>query len=141
MPYTITLFYTGLLGLMLIALSLRVVALRRRHKIGLGSGDRPELELAIRAQANFCEYAPLGVLLLLLLEASGAAHAIALHILGLALVVGRFLHGFVGLNRTAGVSTGRFVGTLMTWLMIAGSALYGLGIAVGRWLYQGGVSL
>lgn len=138
MAYTITLFYAGLLGLMLVALSLRVVALRRRHSIGVGSGDRPDLELAIRAQANFCEYVPIGLVLLLLLEASGAAHAIALHILGLALLIGRFLHGFIGLNRSAGTSTGRLVGTLLTWLMIAGAALYGVGLAVGRWSYLAG---
>jgi uncharacterized membrane protein YecN with MAPEG domain len=135
MAYTITLFYAGLLGLILVALSLRVVTLRRKFKVGVGAGDRPELELAIRAQANFCEYAPVAVLLLLLLDASGVVHPVVLHVLGLALVVGRVLHGFVGLNRSAGTSTGRFVGTLLTWLMIAGSALFAIGLAVGRWSY------
>ena len=41
-----------------------------------------------------------------------------LHGLGCALLIGRILHGFVGLNRSAGVSTGRFVGTLLTWVML-----------------------
>jgi len=135
MAYSITLFYASLLGLILVALSLRVVALRRRYQIGVGAGDRPELELAIRSQANFCEYAPIGIVLLFLLDGTGVVPAVVLHILGLALVVGRVLHGFVGLNRTAGYSMGRFVGTLLTWLMIAGSALFGAGLAVGRWTY------
>lgn len=136
MAYTITLFYAGLLGLILIALSLRVVKLRRKFQVGVGTGDRPQLELAIRAQANFCEYAPVAVLLLLLLEASGVVHSIVLHVLGVALVIGRCLHGFVGLNQSAGPSSGRLVGTFLTWLMIAGSALFAVGLAVGRWSYQ-----
>ena len=135
MAYTTTLFYTALLALILMALSLRVVGMRRRFKVGVGAGDHPELELAIRAQANFCEYVPVGILLLFLLDASGAVNPIILHLLGLALVIGRVLHGFVGLNRSAGTSTGRLVGTLLTWLMIAASALFGMGLAVGRWTY------
>lgn len=134
MAFTLTLFYSGLLGLILIGLSMQVVRLRRRLGVGIGSGDQPELERAIRAHANFCEYAPLGVLLLLVLEGSGALHMAILHALGLTLVAGRIMHGFMGLNRSAGVSSGRFIGTLMTWLMIVTSSLLAVWVAVGRWL-------
>ncbi len=135
MAFTISLFYTGLLGLILIALSLRVVSLRRKHQVGIGAGGNQTLELAVRAHGNFCEYVPLGVVLLLALEASAALPATILHVLGVALVVGRLLHGFFGLNRSAGSSQGRIIGTLLTWLMIASSALLAIGMALGRWFY------
>jgi len=134
MAFTLTLFYGGLLGLILIGLSLQVVRLRRRLGVGIGSGDQPELARAVRAQANFCEYAPLGLVLLLVLEGSSALPAGVLHALGISLVIGRILHGFMGLNRSAGVSPGRMIGTLLTWLMILGSSLTGVWVAVGRWL-------
>jgi len=132
--FTLTLFYGGLLGLILIVLSLQVVRLRRRLGVGIGSGDQPELERAIRAQANFCEYVPIGVVLLLVLEGSGAVNFMIIHVLGLALVLGRILHGLMGLNRSAGVSSGRFIGTLLTWLMILSASLLAVWVALGRWL-------
>lgn len=134
MAFTLTLFYSGLLGLILLGLSMQVVRLRRRLGVGIGSGDQPELARAIRAQANFCEYAPFGILLLLVLEGSAAVNSTVLHALGIALVTGRIMHGFMGLNRSAGVSSGRFIGTLITWLMILISSLLAVWVAVGRWL-------
>jgi len=136
MAFTISLFYAGLLGLILIALSFRVVSLRRRHQVGIGVGENRALELAVRAHGNFCEYVPFGMLLLLVLEASAALSPIILHLLGAILVVGRLLHGFFGLNRSAGASKGRFIGTLLTWLMIVTSALLAIGMALGRWFYN-----
>lgn len=134
MSFTITLFYAGLLALVLLALSMQVVVLRRRHGVGVGSGDRQDLGLAVRAQANFCEYVPVGLLLLLLLEAAGTLSPVLLHMLGAMLLVGRLMHGFFGLNRSAGTSMGRFVGTLLTWLMIGAAALFSVGLAIGWWL-------
>lgn len=130
MQYSITLFYAGLAGLLLLALSFQVVALRRRHRVGLGSGDEPALERAIRVHANFCEYTPLALLLLLGLELAAWLPALVLHGLGLMLIAGRVLHA-VGLARTAGTSAGRFVGTLLTWAMILIAALLAVVIAVG----------
>ncbi|AKS40776.1 MAPEG family protein [Wenzhouxiangella marina] len=131
---TISLFYAGLLGLILLALSWRVVALRRHHKVGIGAGERSDLELAIRAHANFSEYVPLVLLLLVILEASAAMPALVLHLLGATLVIARLLHGFFGLNRSAGVSQGRFLGTLLTWLVLLASALLAAGVAIARWV-------
>lgn len=134
MSFALSLFYAALLGLVLMALSINVVRLRRRYQVGIGTGEQRELELAVRAHANFCEYVPFGLLLLVLLEASAALPSVLLHLLGAMLVAGRLLHGFFGLNRSPGATPGRFVGTLLTWLMILGSALLGLGMAVGAWL-------
>ncbi len=134
MTAMITGLYAGLLTLILLALSIRVVMLRRRHQVGIGTGQHSELELAVRAQANFCEYVPLALLLLLALELTGTVAAVVLHVLGLMLLIGRLLHGFFGLNRSPGTSMGRFVGTLLTWLMMAVSALFMIGLVVGYWL-------
>ncbi|MFP4207841.1 MAG: MAPEG family protein [Wenzhouxiangella sp.] len=134
MIYSITLFYAGLSGLLLLALSWQVVALRRRFKVGLGTGSQPELERVVRVHANFCEYVPLALLILLTLELSGALPAVLLHALGVALVLGRFLHAW-GLSRTAGVSRGRFIGTLLTWLMLLAGSLLAVGMALGGWWF------
>ena len=128
-----TLFYAALLTLVLMGLSVRVVFLRRRHHVGIGAGGHPELQRAIRAHANFCEYVPLALLLLVLLEAAAAVPAGVLHVLGLALVAGRIAHA-IGLNRSPGTSAGRFIGTLLTWLMLLAGAFYGLYLSVGRML-------
>lgn len=133
--YSITLLYAGLSAVILLALSFQVVGLRRKHQIGLGTGDSPALERAVRVHANFCEYAPIALLLLLVLELSGSLPSWLLHGLGLMLVIGRILHA-LGLSRSAGTSKGRFVGTLLTWLMILVAGLLAVGIAIGAMLAQ-----
>ncbi|NBB92632.1 MAG: hypothetical protein GVY32_05620 [Gammaproteobacteria bacterium] len=134
MAYTATMFYAGLLGLVLLALSARVVRLRRSLKVGIGSGGHEALDRAMRTQANFAEYVPLALLLLLLVESATAASPWVAHVLGSALLVGRVLHGFAGLNLDSGYSFGRFWGTLLTWLTMAATALMLVAIAVGRWV-------
>lgn len=133
MPFTITLFYAGLLGLMFLLLAIRVVRLRRRLQVGLGSGGHEELNRAMRAHANFAEYVPLAVVLLALVEAGTAVPVWVVHLLGLLLVIGRAMHGFVGLNRRSGYSPGRLWGTSLTWLVILAAAVIGVLTALGRW--------
>lgn len=134
MALTISLFYAGLLTLIYLALSLQVVRLRRSLQVGLGTGGHEELDRATRAHANFGEYVPLALLLLALIEAGTAAPAWLVHTLGLILLIGRVMHGFLGLNRTAGYSAGRFWGTCLTWLVFAAGAVIAIVTAVGRWL-------
>lgn len=113
--------YAGLLGLLLLVLSFQVVMLRRRHRVGIGSGQVQALERAVRTQANFTEYVPLAVLLLVLLGISADLPDWSLHGLAGTLVLGRILHA-IGLSRSAGTSLNRVVGTLLTWLvLLAGS--------------------
>ena len=133
MPVSITLFYAALLALVLIALSVRIVLLRRKHRIGIGVGEVRALERAVRAHGNFCEYVPIALILLLLLDLAPAVSDGVIHIFGCMLLVGRILHA-IGLNQSAGTSIGRFLGTVLTWLMIVLSAFYGLGLIVGGWL-------
>ena len=119
----ITALYAGLLALLLVALSFRVIALRRAQRISLGGGDA-RLEQRIRSQANFCEYVPLALLLLGLLEAGDLAPWV-LHGLGMALLVGRLAHPW-GIEGAGMVF--RQVGTLLTFgvLILAAVALLAL---------------
>ena len=119
----VSFFYAGLLGLLLIALSVRVVLARRRFRVRLGAGTEEGMQQAIRVQANFVEYAPFAVILLVIAEVQGLPEA-AIHVAGVALVASRVLHAF-GLSQSPGRSFGRFYGTAGTWLVI---------LALSTWL-------
>ncbi len=120
----ITGFYAGLGALLLLFLSARVVGLRRKHQVGIGSGDQEELERAIRVQGNCVEYMPLALILLGLAE-SQAANFWLLNAAGALLIIGRLLHA-VGLGQSKGQTSGRFYGTLITWLTLLLLALVNL---------------
>ena len=105
----------ALLGLILVVLSYLVVNIRRREKIGVGTGDYLPLRLAVRVHANFIEYVPMALILIFLLQRNGGAN-LAAYLAG-ALVIARLLHA-IGLSRTAGTSIGRFIGTSLTWVVL-----------------------
>ena len=111
-------FYTGLLGLLLIALSVNVVRARRRYRVRLGTGTEEGMQQAVRVHANFTEYVPLAAVLLILCEVSDLPTA-AVHGAGIVLVTSRVLHAW-GLARSPGTTFGRFYGTAGTWLVIIG---------------------
>ncbi len=116
MSFFATDLYAALVALLAIGLAARVVVLRRRLRVGLGSGEEKALERAIRAHGNLVEYAPLALVLLLILE-TGEAPNLLLHGLGITLLIGRLLHAW-GLSRRGGISFGRFYGTALTWIVI-----------------------
>lgn len=124
MSPTITALYGGLLGLLYLVLCWLVVSKRRNVKVGLGVGGNAALERAVRVHGNFAEYAPLFLVLLLLAELNGGPAAL-LHGLGAAFVLARIGHAF-GLSRSSGASTGRFYGTLVTWIALLVVALVNL---------------
>lgn len=111
-----TAFYAGLLGLLYVVLSIRVIRLRRRYKIGINSGQEKELERAIRVHGNFSEYVPIALFLILLLELNQSS-AWLLHGLGIAILFGRLLHA-MGLDKSAGVTMYRTIGMVLTFLTI-----------------------
>jgi uncharacterized membrane protein YecN with MAPEG domain len=118
----ISFLYAGLLGLLLIGLSVQVVRARRRFRVGLGVGDQDGMQQAVRVQANFTEYVPFAVLLLVFAEVTGLP-APAVHGAGILLVISRLLHA-AGLSGSPGRSFGRFYGTAGTWLVIAALSLW-----------------
>lgn len=112
------------LALLAMGLVLRVVMLRRRYKVGIGTGDHPDLAKAVRAHANAMETIPLALVLMLIAELAGASQTLLLAG-GSVLVVGRCLHAF-GLSSHAGYSFGRFFGMVMTQVAIITFAIAGL---------------
>jgi len=87
----VTSVIAAVLTIIFIKLSFAVIALRRKNKIGLGSGGHEDLERAIRAQGNFAEYVPFGIILIACLELNGAPWWLVL-LLGIALIIGRLIH-------------------------------------------------
>ena len=121
MGLEITALYGGCLGILLIVLSILVVRKRDKFQTGIGDGGQEDLARTIRVHGNFIEYVPLSLLLLATLEFQGAATWV-LHFFGGSLLLGRLLHAW-GLSSSAGRTPGRFIGTLLTWLVLAGLSL------------------
>jgi hypothetical protein len=90
---TVTPLYAGLLALLYLFLTFRVIRFRRGQRVDMGDGGHALLQRYVRAHANFAEYAPIGLLLLLLLE-QGSWSRWLLHILGMMLVLGRLFHAW-----------------------------------------------
>ena len=111
----ITTNYAVVLTALYLVMTLRVVYLRRSLKIAFGTEGSQSLMRTVRAHANFSEYAPLSLLLLLLLEVTGLPN-LALHALGALLLVGRVTHA-VGLTGRAKLRVVGMVLTLSTLLL------------------------
>lgn len=114
---TIIPIYAAVFGLLMIALAVRVIRLRRREKIALGSGSRDNLERAIRAHGNFAEYVPFALLLLAFVEAAPSP-AWIVHGLCMILIAGRLLHA-TGLSRSPENFTFRTAGMASTFIVLA----------------------
>jgi len=124
-PFSATLLYVGLNGLILLTLAVLTVRTRVTTRTDIGDGDKDSMIKAVRAHGNAAEYVPLALILIGALEVAGAPSAL-LHGLGVALTAGRLMHA-QGLYSSLGTSPGRLVGTLLTWLVYAvgaGACLY-----------------
>ena len=120
----ITLLYAGLCTLLVLALAFRVIARRLSAKIGIGDGGDHILQRRIRVHANAVEYLPLALILLGGMELNGYPNAV-IHGFGATLLLSRVLHAW-GLSRISGASPGRFVGTLLTLLLMIAMALFAI---------------
>ena len=89
----ITPLYAALLALIFVGLSFRTLLLRRKLGIPIGAGDNPVLARAIRAHANFAEYVPIALLLIIFVEGRTGA-GMLVHGLCIALTVGRIIHAY-----------------------------------------------
>jgi hypothetical protein len=85
--------YAGILALLYVGLSYYVTGFRRRLRLPYGHSDDDAMQRAIRAQGNFAEYAPFGLLLLYLLAGVGT-HPYVVSGLATALVLGRIAHAY-----------------------------------------------
>ena len=129
---TATLITTGILGLLLLFLSGYVIAGRVKFKVDVGDGGNETMRRRIRVQANFIEYVPVALILVMLVESGRIGPAWLPGALGATLVIARFWH-VQGLLGSSGVSAGRFMGANLTGLVILVGALASLGRGVQLW--------
>lgn len=120
--------WSGLLILLLIALSSLTVSRRRRHLVAFGDGGNADLTAATRAFGNAAEYIPAGLIALTLLALTGAP-PLMIHSIGATLMIGRIIHA-VGLLFQKGPSLGRVSGMALTYmaLLVAAVALIAYGV-------------
>ncbi len=121
----------AILTIIFVKLSFAVIGLRRKNKVGLGSGGYDDLERAIRAQGNFAEYVPIGLILIACLELNGAPWWLVI-LPGITLIIGRLIHA-KGINEPPPNFSSRVLGmkftfgTLITLVILnLGWSLYGL---------------
>lgn len=117
----ITPAYAGIMALMLVYLSWRVVSLRKKYETKMGDEGHSELTAAVRAHGNLLEYLPTALLLLLLLEFLSFSSWV-IHALGLLLVGARIIH-LKGINAPSGKSLNRRLGTRLTWAQMTIASL------------------
>lgn len=113
--------WSGLIIIVLVLLSVRVVMGRRRLRVSLGDGGHDEMTMLTRSFANAAEYAPVGVAALILLALMGAS-ALAVHVIGAGLLAGRLIHPF-GLAVRKAPNAARVLGMALTWLPLLGAAV------------------
>jgi len=114
--------WSGLLILMMVVLSVRVVMARQANKVLLGDGGNAQVTLAGRVFGNASEYIPVGIAALAALTLLGLP-AYAIHAVGGVLFLGRLLHA-VGLSDRK-PTAGRVGGMVLTFLalVVAGGML------------------
>lgn len=122
---SITPIYGGVLALLFVYLSYATIKIRLNHKISVGTGDDKTMIKAMRVHANFAEYTPLALLLMIMAELQGAPFW-AMHLLGVLLVAGRFMHAY-GFGRTPQVVLMRRGGMALTFTMILLAAVANIG--------------
>ena len=117
----VTGIYAALVGLLLTVLYVRVSQRRLATRIGTGTGGDADLEQRVRAHGNLVESAPIALILLYLLEQTGPS-PIYMHALGAAYLLARVAHA-QGMSSTTGKSAGRFYGSVVTVLLLAGMSV------------------
>ena len=127
---TITPVYAAILGLWFLVLSFRVVQMRQSGRVSLGDGGNETLLRRMRGQANFAEYAPIGLLLIAFAEGLGAWDWLV-NVLNLALLAGRVAHGWA-FGFTDHNMRGRVWGMYATLAGVGGGALAILGVSLAR---------
>lgn len=125
---TITPLYGGILALLFLYLSLATISQRFKQKVSIGTGDNKDMIKAMRVHANFAEYVPIGLLLMIMAELQNAP-VWAMHFLGVLLVLGRFMHAY-GFGHTPQITPLRKYGTIITFSMILLAAVANIGHAL-----------
>ena len=128
MAVSITPIYAALAGFIYFVLSVNAAFMRRRERIPVGDGSNEKMLRAMRIHANFAEYAPLTLLLLLMMELQGVAPNL-IHAGATCLLAGRILHAF-GVRNVAEDFRFRVAGMALTFTSLIGSCCAIIGTAL-----------
>ena len=128
----LTLFYAGALTLIALFLAFKTGQRRISSETMLGTGDSFELLQATRAHGNLVENAVFFLLLIGLLEVSGAVSNLTIGILGDLFVLARSSHAY-GILQPESVSIFRTIGAGASMLVLLILAALAIWIS-GSWL-------
>lgn len=117
-----TVIYASVLSLIICWLALNVIKLRRKHKVRYDDGDVKELQIARAAHSNAVDTIPLTLILLFALEFNGGSLWLV-HLCGIALLFGRFVHCHSILKDQI---QGRALGMKITFTVIVALAISNL---------------
>jgi uncharacterized membrane protein YecN with MAPEG domain len=118
----VTLLYGGLCALLVTLLGLNVSLQRMSSKLYVGAELPKRLQVKVRTHGNAAEWVPLGIVLLLVLELSGAP-SLWLHVFGGTFLFGRLLHATGFLARVPTSVAGATV-TYTVLSAMSGYAIY-----------------
>ena len=121
---SITALYAGLLGLLSIVIAVAAGAARGATGISIGDGGNEQVIIGMRRHANFVEFAPLGLILIGILELNGVS-ANAVHALGGGLVFARAAHA-IGFGKPSPLSHLRTIGALGSTLVMAIASVWAI---------------
>lgn len=123
-PVPVTLLYGGLNALLITILGVLVSKARAANDVGVETPVPKEMIRTVRAHGNAVEWVPLGLVLLLAIELSGAGTRFTLHLAGGTLLLARLLHavGFLGKNKLS------MVGAALTYLVLAAMSVWAIAI-------------
>ncbi len=124
----ITVLFVGILALIQIPMTFAVGLYRVKTNIHFLDGGDTQMTRRMRAHGNFTETVPITLLAMAAAEIAGAPSYL-LWTGGTLLVAGRLLH--YGTIRQYGWAIGRAIGMSLTFLSMAGFALYATAAGFG----------
>ena len=116
--------YAGLAILILVWLAVQTGRIRQAEKVFMGDGGNPRMIRIMRGHANALEFIPPTLIAMLLLALTGAP-ALLVHLLGLLLIAGRFVHAWHFAAADA-PPWQRVAGTVLSFLALGGAGLAAL---------------
>jgi uncharacterized membrane protein YecN with MAPEG domain len=122
----VSLTFAGAYALIAVWLGIRVVILRVKGKVEMGDGGHPQVLSRMRAHANFIEYTPFVLILIVVLEIAGASRD-WLWGIGIVYAIARVVHPF-GMDRPA-PNPFRAGGAMVTWAVLLGLAIWAIVLA------------
>jgi len=123
--------YAAVLAILYIFLSARVIRSRISERVKIGTGGSRIVERRMRIHANFAEYVPLAIVLLIVMEMQGRP-SLWLHILCIVLVIARIGH-VIALWSDKEIFPLRVASVFTTFVVIAAASLSVLGRALQMW--------